>query len=69
MASPPCARSSTDGAATVELMDRACLRAWSGKPGAPAYLDELPADATAVLVEYRAAMRRSSKSGWRQPQS
>ena len=44
-----------DGAATVELMDRSCLRAWSGKPGAPAYLDELPADATAVLVEYRAA--------------
>lgn len=44
------------GAATVELMDRACLRAWSGKPGVPAYVDELPADATAVLVEYRAAM-------------
>ncbi len=43
-----------DGAATVELMDRACLRSWSGQPGAPAYLDELPADATAVLVEYRA---------------
>ena len=44
-----------DGAATVELMDRACLRAWSGKPGVPPYLEELPADATAVLVEYRAA--------------
>ena len=44
-----------DGAVTVELMDRACLRSWGGKPGTPAYLDELPADATAVLVEYRAA--------------
>jgi D-lactate dehydrogenase len=43
-----------DGAATVELMDRSCLRAWSGRPGAPAYLDGLPPDATAVLVEYRA---------------
>jgi D-lactate dehydrogenase len=43
------------GAATVELMDRACLRAWSGKVGVPPYVDELPADATAVLVEYRAA--------------
>jgi D-lactate dehydrogenase len=37
-------------------MDRSCIRAWSGKPGAPAYLDELPADAAAVLVEYRAAV-------------
>jgi D-lactate dehydrogenase len=44
-----------DGAVTVELMDRACLRSWTGKPGAPDYLDELPDDATAVLVEYRAA--------------
>jgi D-lactate dehydrogenase len=44
-----------DGAATVELMDRACLRAWGGKPGVPPYVDELAADATAVLVEYRAA--------------
>jgi len=44
-----------DGAVTVELMDRSCLRAWSGKPGAPSYLNELPDDATAVLVEYRAA--------------
>ena len=45
-----------DGAATVELMDRACLRSWTGKPGAPPYLEELPADATAVLLEYRAAI-------------
>ncbi len=46
-----------DGAVTVELMDRACLRSWTDKPGAPAYLQELPDDATAVLVEYRAASR------------
>ena len=44
-----------DGASTVELMDRACIRTWSGRPGTPLYLDELPADATALLVEYRAA--------------
>jgi D-lactate dehydrogenase len=43
------------GAATVELMDRSCLRAWGGRPGTPAYVDELPSDATAVLVEFRAA--------------
>ncbi len=44
-----------DGASTVELMDRSCLRAWSGKPGTPAYVDGLPPDAAAVIVEYRAA--------------
>ena len=44
-----------DGASTVELMDRACIGTWSGKPGAPAYLDDLPAEVTALLVEYRAA--------------
>ena len=57
------------GAATVELMDRACLRAWSGKAGVPPYVDELPADATAVLVEYRAATaaaaRRAGRVGLR----
>jgi D-lactate dehydrogenase len=42
-----------DGAVTVELMDRACLGSWAGKPGTPPYLSQLPPDATAVLVEYR----------------
>jgi D-lactate dehydrogenase len=43
------------GAAVAEFMDRACLRAWKGRPGVPAYVDGLPAEATAVLLEYRAA--------------
>lgn len=38
----------------VELMDRAALRSVENKKGLPGYLQELPADATALLVETRA---------------
>ncbi|HIJ61840.1 MAG TPA: FAD-binding oxidoreductase [Rhodospirillaceae bacterium] len=39
----------------VELMDRAALRSVAGKPGMPDGLDDLPDDATALLVETRGA--------------
>ncbi|MGB5984813.1 MAG: FAD-binding and (Fe-S)-binding domain-containing protein, partial [Desulfobacterales bacterium] len=38
----------------VELMDRAALRSVEGKPGMPAYLQELSQTAAALLVETRA---------------
>ena len=42
------------GAAAVELLDRASLRAVEGKPGVPDRWKALPDTATALLVEYRA---------------
>ncbi|WP_243362764.1 FAD-binding and (Fe-S)-binding domain-containing protein [Fundidesulfovibrio terrae] len=39
----------------VELMDRASLRSVEDKPGMPAFLNELPDTAAAILVETRAA--------------
>jgi D-lactate dehydrogenase len=39
----------------VELMDRAALRSVENKKGLPQYLKELPEEATALLVETRAA--------------
>ncbi len=42
------------GAAAVELVDRASLRAVEGKPGVPDRWKILPAKATALLVEFRA---------------
>src|SRR6266498_479844 len=42
------------GAAAVELTDRASLRAVEGKPGVPERWKALPAEATALLVEFRA---------------
>ena len=44
-----------DGAAAVELTDRASLRAVEGKPGVPERWRALPDDATGLLVEFRAA--------------
>ena len=44
-----------DGAAAVELTDRASLRAVEGKPGVPERWRALPEDATGLLVEFRAA--------------
>jgi D-lactate dehydrogenase len=42
-----------DGAAAVELTDRASLRAVEGKPGVPARWKDLPETATGLLVEFR----------------
>ena len=42
------------GAAAVELMDRASLRAVEGKPGVPDRWKTLPEKATALLIEFRA---------------
>jgi D-lactate dehydrogenase len=42
------------GAAAVELVDRASLRAVEGKPGVPDRWKTLPEKATALLVEFRA---------------
>ena len=42
------------GAAAVELVDRASLRAVEGKPGVPERWKMLPEKATALLVEFRA---------------
>lgn len=42
------------GAAALELLDRASLRAVQGQGGVPAFLDALPATAAALLVEYHA---------------
>jgi D-lactate dehydrogenase len=41
------------GAAAVELVDRASLRAVEGKPGVPDRWKALPENATALLVEFR----------------
>jgi D-lactate dehydrogenase len=41
------------GAAAVELIDRACLRAVEDKPGVPERWKFLPGEATALLVEFR----------------
>jgi len=43
------------GAAAVELLDRASLGSVEGKPGVPDRWKMLPANATALLVEFRAA--------------
>ena len=43
------------GAAAVELLDRASLRAVEGKPGVPDRWKALPDTATALLAEYRAS--------------
>jgi D-lactate dehydrogenase len=43
------------GARTLELMDRASLRAVAGQPGVPAAVRELPERATALLAEYQCA--------------
>jgi D-lactate dehydrogenase len=40
--------------AAVELMDRASLRSVEDKPGMPAFIQGLPSEATALLVETRA---------------
>ncbi len=42
-----------EGAAAVELLDRASLRAVAGRPGVPERWDALPETATALLVEFR----------------
>ncbi|MCA9549219.1 MAG: FAD-binding oxidoreductase [Myxococcales bacterium] len=42
-------------ARAVELMDRACLRAVTGRPGMPPWLGELPEGAAALLVEWQGA--------------
>ena len=42
------------GAAAVELLDRASLRSVEGKPAVPDRWKALPANATALLVEFRA---------------
>src|SRR3984893_10655112 len=42
------------GAAAVELLDRASLRAVEGKPGVPDRWKGLPENATVLLVEFRA---------------
>jgi len=41
--------------AAVELIDRAGLRSVAGKPGMPDFLDSLPPEAAALLIETRAA--------------
>ena len=41
------------GARALELMDRASLRAIEDKPGVPSRILDLPAEATAILVEYQ----------------
>ena len=41
------------GAAAVELLDRASIRAVRGNPGVPTRWDDLPESATALLVEFR----------------
>ena len=43
------------GARTLELMDRASLRAVAGQPGVPPEVRELPERATALLAEYQCA--------------
>jgi D-lactate dehydrogenase len=43
------------GARTLELMDRASLRAVAGQPGVPPEVRELPERATAILAEYQCA--------------
>ena len=43
-----------NGAAAVELVDRASLRSVEGKPGVPKRWKNLPENATALLVEFRA---------------
>ena len=45
------------GAAAVELADRGCLRAVEGKSGVPDRWKKLPAEATALLVEFRESSR------------
>ena len=42
----------------VELMDRAALRSVQAKAGMPSYLQELPDDAAALLVETRASSKK-----------
>src|SRR5215208_3516771 len=42
------------GARAAEIMDRAALRSVENNPGVPAILRQLPAEATAILVEYQA---------------
>lgn len=41
------------GAAALEFMDRASLRSVEGMPGVPAFLSELPAQASAILCEFQ----------------
>jgi D-lactate dehydrogenase len=41
------------GAAAVELMDRASIAAVRGRPGVPARWNDLPPEATGLLVEFR----------------
>jgi D-lactate dehydrogenase len=43
------------GAAALELMDRASLRSVEDKPGIPAGIRDLPANAAALLVEFQTA--------------
>jgi len=42
------------GAAALELMDRAALRSVEGQPGMPAFIEELPGRAAALLLELQA---------------
>ena len=41
------------GAAAVELLDRASIRAVEGKPGVPDRWKQFPDEATALLIEFR----------------
>jgi FAD/FMN-containing dehydrogenase len=52
------------GAAAVELLDRASLRSVEGKPGVPDRWKALPANATALLVEFRAADEAARSQAW-----
>jgi D-lactate dehydrogenase len=47
------------GAAALELMDRASLRSVEDKPGVPAVIRLLPANASALLVEFQSADEKS----------
>jgi D-lactate dehydrogenase len=42
------------GAKALELMDRASLRSIEGRPGIPAFVNDLPSRAAAILAEYQA---------------
>jgi D-lactate dehydrogenase len=57
------------GAAAAELSDRGCLRAVEGKPGVPDRWKTLPADATALLVEFREPTQETLGNAARAAQS
>src|ERR1700730_787438 len=57
------------GAAAAELSDRGCLRAVEGKPGVPDQWKTLPAEATALLVEFREPSMEASQAAGKVAQS